>query len=201
MTEKIARFIQNIFHPLIFPTLGFILLLNSGLYDNLLSIQAKRYILLVVFFVTATLPMLTSALLTLNQKFEVQEQKSNGFALLLLFTSIYYYIGYILLSRIHFLPMFKLFMIASVIVIVVLMIISFKWEISLHMAAAGATTAVFFAISFRHGVNPLVALVVLVVAAGLIGTARLILNKNNLLQLATGYLIGFFIVYPVIYFL
>lgn len=201
MTEKIARIISRIFHPFIFPTLGFLLLLNTGLYDNLLTIEAKRYILLVVFFVTCTLPMLTAALLSIGPKMSLQQQKGNGFALTLLFTSVYYYIGFMLLGRVHFLPMFKMFMIAAVLVIVVLLIISFRWEISIHLAAAGAVTAVFFAISFRHGVNPLWALVLLIFIGGLLGTAQLVSNKNNLLQLATGYLLGFLIVYPVIYFL
>lgn len=201
MTEKLARIVSIVFHPLILPSLGFLLLLNTGLYDNLLSSEARRYILLVVFFVTATLPMLTAAMLSINPKFDLQQQKGNGYALSLLFTSVFYYLGFMLMGRIHFLPMFKLFMIASVLVLVALMIISFRWEISLHMAAAGAVTATFFAISFRHGANPVWALVMLVVVSGLTGTARLILNKNNLLQLATGYLLGFLTVYTVIYFL
>ena len=62
-------------------------------------------------------------------------------------------------------------------------------------------TATFFALSFRAGVNPMSAIIVLVLASGLIGTARLVLNKNNLPQLAAGYILGFLVLYPVIYFL
>ena len=69
------------------------------------------------------------------------------------------------------------------------------------MAAVGAITATFFAVSFRTGMNPVWALVALVVVSGLIGTARLVLNKNSLLQVAAGYVLGFIILYPVIYFL
>jgi membrane-associated phospholipid phosphatase len=119
----------------------------------------------------------------------------------LLFASVFYYIGFILLSRIHFIPMFKLFMIASVLVIIALLLISFKWNISIHMAAAGAVTATLFALSFRAGMNPVIGIVAVVIVSGLVGTARLILNKNNLLQVAAGYLLGLIILYPVIYFL
>jgi membrane-associated phospholipid phosphatase len=97
--------------------------------------------------------------------------------------------------------MFKLFMIASVLLIVALLLISFKWNISIHMAAAGAVTATLFALSFRAGMNPVHAVVVVVVVSGLVGTARLVLNKNNLLQVASGYLLGLITLYPVIYFL
>lgn len=97
-------------------------------------------------------------------------------------------------------PVFKLFMIASVLVIIALLFISFIWNISIYTAAVGAVTATLFAMSFRGGANPVLAIVVVVIASGLIGTARLVLNKNNLPQLAAGYFLGFIILYPVIYF-
>lgn len=200
MTQKTARIVSFIFHPIILPSLGFLLLLNTGLYDFMLSGQAKRYLLLVIFFTTATLPMLSIALLALNSKFDFLMKESRERVLPLLFTSIFYYTGYFLLGRIHFLPVFKLFMIASVLLIVALILISVKWNICIHMAAAGAVTATFFAVSFRGGVNPTGALVVITLVSGLIGTARILLEKNNLPQLAAGYALGFFILYPVIYF-
>ncbi len=69
------------------------------------------------------------------------------------------------------------------------------------MAAIGAVTATFFALSFRGGVNPTLAINILVIISGLIGTARLLLNKNSIKQLGAGYILGFAILYPVIYFL
>jgi membrane-associated phospholipid phosphatase len=201
MPEKLAKTISTIFHPILMPTLGFLLLFFSGFYNTMLTAEAKRFILLVIFFSTATLPMLAIAVLAFNPKFDFLMPKSSDSVIPLLFTSVFYYVGFILLGRIHFLPVFKLFMIASVLVIIVLLLVSFKWKISIHMAAIGAVTATFFALSFRAGVNPMSAIIVLVLASGLIGTARLVLNKNNLLQIAAGYILGFLVLYPVIYFL
>jgi hypothetical protein len=200
MTQKTAKILSFLFHPILLPALGFFLLLNTGLYDFLLSVQAKRYILLVIFFTTATLPMLSIAMMALNPKFDFLMKENRDRILPLLLTSVFYYIGFILLGRIHFLPVFKLFMIASVLLIVALLLISVKWNISIHMAAAGAVTATFFAVSFRGGVNPVGALVVMVLVSGLTGTARVLLEKNNLQQLTAGYLLGFITLYPVIYF-
>jgi hypothetical protein len=201
MPEKIAKIVSVLFHPVLLPTLGFILLFSSGFYNSTLTTDAIRFILLVIFFSTATLPMLSIAILALNSKFDFLMPNSRDRIIPLLFTSVFYYIGFMLLGRIHFLPVFKLFMIASVLLIVMLLLISFKWNISVHMAAVGAITATFFALSFRGGVNPLLAIATVVIVSGLVGTARLVLNKNNLLQVATGYFLGFIILYPVIYFL
>lgn len=201
MPEKLAKLVSALFHPVLLPTLGFLLLFSSGFYSNVLTTEAKHFILLVIFFSTATLPMLAIAILALNSKFDFLNPGNRERIIPLLFTSVFYYVGFILLSRIHFIPMFKLFMVASVLVIIVLLLISFKWNISIHMAAAGAVTATLFALSFRGGVNPVAAIISLVIVSGLVGTARLSLNKNNLMQLAAGYFLGFIILYPVIYFL
>ena len=201
MPVKLAKFVSIIFHPALLPTLGFLLLFTSGFYDSMLTTDAKRFILLVIFFSTATLPMLAVAILALNSKFDILMPNSRDRIIPLLFASVFYYIGFILLGKIHFIPMFKLFMIASVLLIVALLLISFKWNISIHMAATGALTATFFALSFRGGVNPMNVIVIVVIVSGLVGTARLVLNKNNLLQVSAGYILGFIILYPVIYFL
>ena len=201
MTEKTARLISSVFHPVLLPSLGFLLLISTGLYDQILSSEAQKYIMLVIFFTTATLPLLTLALLSLNPKFDFTMKQSRDRILLLLFTSVFYYTAFMLLARIHFLPVFKLFMIASVVLIVVLLLITFRWNISVHMAAAGAVTATFFALSFRGGFNPEGILIIVVLVSGLTGTSRLILEKNNLQQIAAGYLLGFLFLYPVIYFL
>lgn len=201
MSVKLAKFVSIIFHPVLVPSLGFLLLFTSGFYDSMLTTDAKRFILLVIFFSTATLPMLAVAILALNSKFDILMPNNRDRIIPLLFTSVFYYIGFILLSKIHFIPIFKLYMIASVLLIVALLLISFKWNISIHMAAIGAVTATFFALSFRGGVNPVNAIVIVVIVSGLVGTARLVLNKNNLLQVAAGYILGFIILYPVIYFL
>jgi membrane-associated phospholipid phosphatase len=201
MPEKLAKIISTIFHPILLPTLGFILLFISGFYNSMLTPEAKRFILLVIFFSTATLPMLSIAVLAFNPNFNFLMPNSNDRIIPLLFTSVFYYVGFLLLGQIHFLPVFKLFMISSVLLIILLLLISFKWKISIHMAAIGAVTAMFFALSFRAGVNPTAAIVVLVLTSGLVGTARLLLNKSSILQLVAGYILGFTILYPVIYFL
>lgn len=201
MPEKIAKIISIIFHPIFIPTLGFLLLFASGFYNTMLSGDARNYVLLVIFFTTATLPMLTVAMLALNPKFNVLMTNSRDRIIPLLFTSVFYYIGFVLLGQIHFIPAFKLFMIASVMVIVALLLISFKWNISIHMAAIGAVTATFFALSFRGGANPVAPIIIVVLISGLVGSARLVQNKNNLLQVAAGYVLGFIILYPVLYFL
>lgn len=201
MLKNIAKIVSAIFHPFFIPTIGYLILLNSGVYLSLISWEAKRFILLVVFFSTAILPMLAVAIMALSPKFDMTMQNARDRVIPLLSVAFFYYIGFLLLNRVRIFSVFKLFLIASVIVVVILLLISFRWKISTHMAAIGSVTATIFALSFRNGVNPIVAIILAVIISGLVGSARLILEKHNLKQLAAGYFLGFSILYGVVYFI
>ena len=201
MATKLAKIISVIFHPVLIPTLGLFLLLNSGFYFSILNWEAKRFVLLVVFFSTAILPMISVAILALNPKFDLSMEKSRDRIIPLLSASIFYYMGFVLLGKMQAFPIFKLFLVASVLVIVALLLISFKWKISNHMAAIGGITGTIFALSFRSGINPIWPILTVVIISGVVGTARLILNKHDISQIVAGYSLGFSILYLVIYFI
>ena len=201
MPEKIAKVISILFHPVLIPTYGFLILLNSGFYFSMISWEAKKYVLMVVFITTTILPVLSVAILALNPKFDVSMQYSRDRVIPLLSASVFYYLGYMLLNKMQSFPAFKLFFLASVLLVIALLLISFKWKISNHMAAVGGLSATLFALSFRSGLNPVYAIVGVVLVSGLVGSARLILQKHNLWQVATGYALGFSVLYVVVYFL
>ena len=200
MQKNVAKIISAIFHPFLIPSIGYLVLLNSDFYFSLISGEAKRFILLVIFFSTAILPLLAVAIMAFSPKFDMKMENIRDRILPLLLTAVFYYIGFLLLSRVHIFSVFKLFLIASVLVLVILLLITFKWKISTHMTAVGGMTATIIALSFRSGVNPVITIILAIIVSGLVGSARLILQKHNLWQLAAGYLLGFSVLYGVVYF-
>ena len=201
MQEKISKFISILFHPVLIPTYGYFLLFNSGFYFSMLTWEAERFVLMVVFFATGVLPVLSVSILALNPKFDLTMENSRDRIFPLLSSAVFYYLGSVLLGRMKAFPVFKLFLIASVLVIIALFFISFKWKISNHMAAIGGVTGTIFALSFRSGANPILTVLAVVFVSGLVGTARLILKKHNLKQIVAGYLLGFLTLYFVIFFI
>jgi hypothetical protein len=201
MTRTLARIISILFHPTVIPVLGFILFFHSGFYFSFLSWEARRFVLMVVIFTTAVLPLLTVALLALNPRYELTFETGSQRALPLLFSSAFYYLGYILLTRIDAYSVFQMLLLASIIVQVLLLLMSFKWKISCHMAALGSLTGALLALAFRTGTNPAWAVILVVLASGLTGWSRLFLDKNKLWHLEAGYATGFAVFYPVIYFI
>lgn len=155
---------------------------------------------MVVLFTTGIMPLLSVALLALKPKFDLSLNKINDRMLVLLFTSGFYYLGFVLLNKIKAYPIFKLILIASALIVIALLIVSLRWKISSHMAALGGITGAVLALAFRTGINPLYSVLALILVAGLTGSSRLILQKNSLAQIFAGYFLGIIIMYLVIYF-
>lgn len=193
-----ARVTSIIFHPLLIPTLGFFLLFNSGFYFAILPWSVKKFMLLVVFLSTCVLPLLSILLLSLNPKFDLNMEKSTDRILPVMLSSIFYYLGYLILQRLPVFPIYQFFLIASILIQIVLVIVSLKWKISAHSAAIGGLVGGFFGLSFRLQENPVFLLALLVLIAGTVGTARLILGKHTNSQVYAGFLLGFLIMSLVI---
>ena len=196
--QSIAYGISVVFHPLVMPTLAFLLLMNSGFYFALLSFDAKKIILLIVFLSTFLLPLVSIALMGLNFRFKPDLDKSPDRVIPMLSAAIFYYAGFYTLGRLNVYPVYKVFLISSVLIIVVLMMISVRWKISAHMAGIGGLIGAIIALSLRLGLNSSLVLGILIGIAGLIGSSRLILGKHTPMQIYAGFLVGFSVNYLII---
>ncbi len=185
-----ARITSGIFHPLLIPSLGFLLLFNSGFYFALLPLNVMKFMFLVVFLSTGFLPALSIGMLALNPRFDRNMEKSTDRVLPLMISSIFYYVGYLILKRLPVFPLYNFFLLASILVQVALLIISMRWKISAHSAAIGGLIGSFFGLSFRLQENPVWVLSFLILVAGMVGTARLILGKHTGAQVYAGFLLG-----------
>lgn len=197
----LAKGISIIFHPLLIPSIGFLLLFYSGFYFSMLNWEVKKFILLIVFFTTCLLPVLTIAVLSMSERFNKSMDKSTDRVLPLMFSAIYYYVGYYLLGRLPIFPVYKIFLISTILVIILLMIISLRWKISNHMASIGGLTGALIALSLRLEINTSYILALVFLFAGLIGTARMILKKHNPLQIYAGYALGFLVMFFILMFI
>lgn len=92
-----------------------------------------------------------------------------------------------------------LFMVGGVVAVVVNTIVNRWWKISAHLAAMGGLLALAFRIAAEHvvlpSVNYLAVVSAIVIATGLVGTARIFLGRHSLLQVLAGAANGFLCVY------
>jgi len=195
-----ARIISVLFHPLLIPTLGFLLLFNSGFYFSVLPWALKKYMLLVVFTTTCFLPAISIFVLSINSKFDINMEKNTDRTLALIISTISYYIGYIFLKRLPSFQIYNILLIGSVLVQVILLPISMRWKISIHSAAIGGLIGGVLSLAFRLQENPAFILSILILIAGLVATARLILSKHTETQIYTGLSIGFLTLFLIVFF-
>ena len=90
---------------------------------------------------------------------------------------------------------------AGILVLIMLSLISMHWNISSHMAGLGALTGVAVSVMLRFGVYNPAFFAAVILAGGLTGFSRLVLEKNSPAQIYAGYVLGFgilFLVYSLI---
>ena len=201
MGTKAAKIFSILFHPLLLPSIGIIILYNSGSVLEYLPFQAKKIILLVVSVSTFVLP-LTFVPFFIFQKIIKNLQMQNNKERLIPFfvTFVLYFFCYYLLRRLGAPQTITKFILAATFSVLVLFLLSFKWKISAHTAGIGGLTGALIAISFRLNVNLEYFIIAAIIASGIVGYSRLKLKTHEQYQIYIGWLTGFFTSLLIIHF-
>lgn len=83
-------------------------------------------------------------------------------------------------------------LVAALVIQVVCASINIWWKISTHSAAIGGFAGALLAFSLLFAFNPIWWLCVILIAAGVVGSSRMILRQHSLTQVVVGFLIGMF---------
>jgi len=199
MGKSLAKIFSALFHPLLLPTIGIIILYNSGSVLEYLPFQAKKIILIVVSISTFILP-LTFVPFFIFQRIIKNVQMENARERLIPFfvTTVLYFFCYFLLLRLGAPQTITKFILAATSTVLILFMVSFKWKISAHMTGLGGLTGALIAISFRLGVNLEYFIIAAIIISGIIGYSRLILIAHKQYQIYLGWLSGVFVAIAVI---
>lgn len=91
-------------------------------------------------------------------------------------------------------------LLVPIILLVISSIIRNWWNISMHMIGIGALLGSVLSISYNiKQQNPYELFIILLILAGILGVARLILNRNTPAQIYVGFLVGLIISYLTIF--
>lgn len=196
MQKSSARIISILFHPLIIPTIGILLLFNSGTYLHFLTYPEKRIIFILVILSTFVLPI-TFTPFYLFQKIikNIEMESSKERIIPYLITGILYLFSFYLVQRINVPSVISRFILFSAFTIFILLLTSFKWKISAHMTAIGGLAGAILGIALKMNVNLDLYFIGTIITSGLLGYARLKLNAHKPFEIYTGWLMGFFILF------
>ena len=194
MSKNLAKTISIIFHPLLLPTIGILVLYNSGSVLEYLPFQAKKIILLIVAASTIVLPLSFIPFFIFQKIIKNVQMENNRERLVPFFiTSALFFFGYYLLVRLGAPQTITKFLLSATISAFILFLYSFKWKISAHMIGIGGLTGAFIAVSFRLNVNMEYYIMLAVLLSGIIGYARLKLQTHKQFHVYIGWLTGFIV--------
>ncbi len=196
-----AKIVSILFHPLLMPSIGFLVLFNSGTYLAYLPLDYKGMILLVVAACTLVIP-LSMIPFFLYQKviFSVHMSEKRERYIPLILTFLLYMFCFYLLQRIRIPQTYHAFSLGCVISVGTAFMMTSKWKISAHMIGIGGLTGLIAYIIFCLQVNLELYLIIAILVAGLTGTARMIINTHKPSEIYSGFLIGLTVI-PLVMFI
>lgn len=194
MNKFSAHFFSIVFHPLLMPIYGTLLLfytVDIWFVYNLPG-TAKLMISAVILLNTLVVPVLFLLFMLKTGKIsDVQVSRKNERYLPLLVTLIFYVATYIVLSNLGLNSVLLTFLLVGVLALTLGFLVNLFWKISMHMIGLGGIFGAFYFLAFHYNLSYYNYLAGVIVAAGLTGAARVKLKQHTLSQIFSGVLLGF----------
>lgn len=178
------------FTPFAIPTAAFLMLFLFS-YLRIMPIEYKLIVVGIVFCFTVVIPALA---IYLFLKFrglaahELGDRKRRFMPYLL--TIISYIFCSSVMYRLNIPWYMNGIILASLLVMAVFLLVNLKWKLSEHMGGAGGIIGGFVSFSALFGYNPVSWLCLFILAAGALGSARIILGRHKLGEVLFGFAVG-----------
>lgn len=185
-----ARIMSMIFIPFYLPIVGLIALFIFS-YMSLLPMIYKLVMLAMVYLLTVVAPSLLIHLYRLCQGWTSHELGRKERRLVPYIISIVCYFACFFWLEYRNTPrVISIIVVVALTIQMVCALINIWWKISTHTAAIGGVAGGLVSYSIAFSFNPLWWLCFVLILAGAVGTARMILRQHSLSQVVTGFLVG-----------
>lgn len=193
---NLSRIISGIAHPMLMPLFSVFVIFHSGTYLDFTPYQLVRAIYLIVAISTILLPLSILPLLKAQRLIsDYGLEKRSERVIPLIFSMVFYLLGYYMLLKFPMTRIIANLQLAAIVSIFIVMLISLKWKISLHMAGIGGFLGMILAFSINYSSSLRMVFMGAVLLAGLLAYSRLKLNLHTPSQVYAGFGIGFCIVF------
>jgi hypothetical protein len=187
------RLLSYLLHPLLMPTITLWLALRIDPHlAYFIAPQDQWKVLMMVALMTIGFPLASALLLMragLVSSLEMPTRRERiapyGMSLM------YYGMTAYLLARTPLHPMALALFIGAALALLLTTLITLRWKISAHMVGIGGLVGALVALSTGHGVQAFALICAAVVAAGALGTARLLSSDHSPAQVYAGAALGF----------
>lgn len=188
---RTAQIISAVFTPFSIPFVAFLILLLFS-YLRIMPLTYKLIVLGVVYCFTILMPTLTIFLFRKINGFEAKDLTDRKKRYVPYILTILSYIFCLLMMRKLNIPWYMSgIILASLLAMGISTIVNLKWKLSEHMIGMGGIVAGLISFSELFSYNPVWWLCLFLIIAGILGTARIILQHHTLSEVLTGFGVGF----------
>lgn len=193
---RIYKIISTILHPIVIPTIGvmlYFLLIPNNFYSN-----QKLTILSLVFVITYLIPLLILILfkrLKLIKSYQTESIKERKLPVALMIV-LFYLLGSTINNIANLRELGLLFYATSIGLFFIYILFFFKIKASIHLLSLGIPTGFFIALSSNYSQSYLIVVIIIILLAGILGSARLHLKAHTTKEIYIGFFLG--ILTPVI---
>lgn len=190
--KKAALVISYLFHPLLMPTLGLLIMLNSGTYLSLLDPAAKRAIVFVMALGTLIFPLLMLPFLQYRRLVLKGEEANTkqGKLISQIIILVLYIITFIYFKKLPLSQVIHSYVLSVTVTFFVVLALNLRFRISLNTAALGGLTGLIIALIFLYEIELQGFLMLAIFAGGLMGSSRIVLGEQRG-EVFLGFLLGF----------
>jgi hypothetical protein len=192
LMKRVASLVSVLLHPLLMPSLGLLLLLNSGSYVSLLDPAAKRAILFVMALGTLVFPLMMLPVffyrnLVYNQKENMAEERWVPRMIIL----ILYIITTVYFLRLPLNRIIQGYVLSVTIAFALLVFLNIWLKISMHMAGPGGIAGLIIGLILTYEIPLEGFLLLSLLAGGVLGTAKLMNEEHRPYEIYVGFGVGF----------
>lgn len=185
-----ARVISAIFNPFYLALVGLIIVFTFS-YLNMLPLGFRLQVLALVFFFTILMPTAFIRLYRHSNGWTLWELGHKHRRIGPYVISIVCYLAcYWLIDRVNIFHIVATILMSALLIQIVCAFINVGWKISTHTAAIGGVAGALVAFAEKFSFNPVWWLCLVLIVAGILGSARMILRQHSLSQVLVGFAVG-----------
>lgn len=189
--DRLAQIVSVIFHPLLMPVYGLMIIFTAPVLYGYLPVQVKKILILIVTINNVFLPLMLITWFRyrkLISSWTVNDRKERIIPLII--TSFFYIFSVYLIYRFHIPFFIKSFIICSAVLAVAITVVNFWYKISIHSTGAGALSALVMILSIKMQAPITLLMIIVTLASGLVMSSRLWLKSHTPGEVWSGFLLG-----------
>lgn len=187
-----AKIVSYLFHPMFMPTVMALVVayLNKTGFVGVTAPQRWQYIaniaLNTIFF-----PLICTLLLKALGFIEsIQLKTPKDRIIPLIATMIFYFWCYMIVKNLDAPLSLRVLILGSYLGVIAVFMVNIFFKISMHAAAAGGAIGIVIVLMMIGNFDLLIPLLLMILVAGIIGTARMVLQAHKPFEIWLGYLVG-----------